>query len=222
METQSLDVPFELKTVKQDEGGELGTFEGLASTFGNRDLVDDVIEPGAFAKSLASPQSIKMLWQHDIKSPIGIWKDMRETKAGLEVKGDLVLEVQQAREALGLMKAGAVDALSIGFRVPKGGAVFDKRTGVRRLKEIQLLEVSLVTFPANPKARIERVKSLLDAGEAPSAREFELLLREAGLSQREAKAFMAGGYRTFAERRDPDTLGAELAESIRRASAALR
>ena len=135
---------------------------------------------------------------------------MRETKAGLEVKGDLVLEVQQAREALGLMKAGAVDALSIGFRVPKGGAVFDKRTGVRRLKEIQLLEVSLVTFPANPKARIERVKGMLDAGDLPSEREFECLLREAGLSQREAKAFMAGGYGAFAERRDPDMLEAGL------------
>ena len=138
------------------------------------------------------------------------------------MKGELILEVQQAREALALMKGGALDALSIGFRVPKGGAVIDQRTGVRRLKQIDLLEISLVTFPANPKARVTGVKARLDAGELPSERDFERLLREAGLSQREAKGFISGGYRAFAERRDPDKLDAELLDSIRRAAAVWR
>lgn len=219
---RTLDLPFEFRGVELEtkaDGSEVGTFTGLAAAFGNRDLVNDVIEPGAFAKSLANPRAIKMLWSHDVRAPIGVWADLRETKAGLEVKGELILEVQQAREALALMKAGALDALSIGFRVPKGGATIDRDTGTRRLKEIELLEISLVTFPANPQARVTGVKAQLDAGELPSERDMERLLRQAGLSQREAKAFVAGGYRAFAERRDPDTLDGELLDSIRRAAA---
>ncbi len=222
MDTQSLDLPFEFKGVKietKEDGSEVGTFTGLASTFGNKDLMGDVVEEGAFAKSLASPESIRMLWQHDVRSPIGVWADLRETKAGLKVKGELILEVRQAREALALMKGGALDALSIGFRVPKGGAVFDEGTGVRRLKQIELLEISLVTIPANPKARVQTVKSQLDAGELPSERDVERLLRDNGFSQREAKAYVAGGHRAFAERRDPDTLDGELLDSLRRAAA---
>ncbi len=98
----------------------------------------------------------------------------------------------------------------------------EARKGVRRLKQIELLEISLVTFPANPKARVQTVKAQLDAGELPSERDFERLLREAGLSQRESKAFVAGGYRAFPERRDPDTLDGELLDSIRRAAAVWR
>ncbi len=120
------------------------------------------------------------------------------------------------------MKGGALDALSVGFLVSQGGAAIDRRTGVRRLKEIKLVEISLVTIPANPKARFTGVKAQIDAGELPTERDFERLLREAGLSQRESKAFIAGGYRAFAERRDPDTLDGELLDSIRRAAAVWR
>ena len=122
---ERLDVPFELKAIQTltgDDGVEVGIFEGLASTFGNRDMVGDVVEPGAFAATIARPGRIKMLWQHDARAPIGVWEDIRETAAGLEVKGRLVLQVQRAREALALLKAGAVDALSIGFSVMRGGA----------------------------------------------------------------------------------------------------
>ena len=81
------------------------------------------------------------------------------------------------------------------------------------------MEISLVTIPANPKARVQTVKSQLDAGELPSERHFERLLRDHGLSQREAKAFVAGGHRAFAERRDPELLDGELRDSFRRAAA---
>ncbi len=82
---ERLDVPFELKTIQTltgDDGVEVGVFEGLASTFGNQDMVGDVVEPGAFAATIARPGRIKMLWQHDARAPIGVWEDIRETAAG--------------------------------------------------------------------------------------------------------------------------------------------
>ena len=106
---ERLNVPFELKAIETltgDDGAEVGIFEGLASTFGNRDMAGDVVEPGAFAGTLARPGRIKMLWQHDARAPIGVWEKIRETAAGLEVKGRLVLEVQQARETLALLFNG--------------------------------------------------------------------------------------------------------------------
>jgi len=163
---EHLDVPFELKSLathRAEDGAEAGVFEGLASTFGTRDRIGDVIEPGAFRASLARAARVKMLWQHDARAPIGIWERIAETPAGLMVRGRLVLEVQRAREALALLRAGAVDALSIGFSVPRGGAAFDRETAQRRLSRIDLWEVSIVTFPANPEARVARVKSRSNA-----------------------------------------------------------
>ena len=171
---ECLDVPFELKalsTLRTDDGAELGVFEGLASTFGAPDLSGDVIEPGAFRASLQRPRGVKMLWQHDPRAPIGVWDRIAETGAGLSVKGRLVLDVQQAREALALLRAGALDALSIGFSVPKGGWTFDRDTAVRRLNRIDLWEISVVTFPANPEARIARVKERTVPGGLPTERE---------------------------------------------------
>ncbi len=91
---ERLDIPFALKsihTVRQDDGSEAGVFEGLASTFGDQDMMGDVIERGAFARSVARPEQIKMLWQHDARSPIGVWERIAETPAGLAVKGRLIL-----------------------------------------------------------------------------------------------------------------------------------
>jgi len=107
-----------------------------------------------------------------------VWQRIAECDGGLAVEGRLILEVQQAREALALLKAGAVDALSIGFSVPAGGAAFDRTKAVRRLSRIDLWEVSIVTFPANPKARVTSAKSL----SASEARDLEALLGERGLS----------------------------------------
>ena len=136
-----------------------GQFEGYASLFNVPDLGKDVVEPGAFAASLArrGPRGIKLLWQHDPSEPIGQWLTLREDGRGLFVRGRLSLGVARARETLALMRDGAVDGLSIGFRTVKARS--DPRTGYRRLTEIDLWEISIVTFPLLPQARISAVKS---------------------------------------------------------------
>ena len=222
---EHLDVPFELKaveTVTQDDGAEVGVFEGLASTFGNRDMMGDLVEPGAFRAALARPATIKMLWQHDARAPIGVWEWVRETAAGLEVKGRLVLEVQQARETLALLKAGAVDALSIGFSVQRGGAEFDRERALRRIKAVDLWEISVVTFPANPKALVARIKAA-DSGASrgghglPTEREFErLLMRDAGLSRSQARTVSTAGYKALLTTRDAGGGLDELVASVKR------
>lgn len=200
---ERLDIPFELKSLATREGADgsqEGVFEGLASTFGNRDRAGDVIEPGAFRASLARAGQIKMLWQHDPRAPIGVWERIAETPAGLAVKGRLVLEVQRGREALALLRAGAVDALSIGFSVPKSGARFERDRALRRLSRIDLWEVSIVTFPANPEARVARVKSriAMGAGNLPSERAFErYLTRDAGFSRSQARTIVGSGYKAL-------------------------
>jgi HK97 family phage prohead protease len=197
MERRALSVPFALDSVSEEkraDGTAIGTFDGMASTFGNIDQVGDVIEPGAFKDSVADPRKIKLLWQHDAQQPIGVWDQIRETDAGLYVQGSLMLDVQKGREAHALLKAGAVDALSIGFNVAKGGAELDRNGKGRRLRKIDLWEISVVTFPANPKARIDRVKSLVRNGEVPTERELERVLRDCGFSRAQAKAVVAKGY----------------------------
>jgi len=220
---ERLDVPFELKgiaTHRTDDGSQVGVFEGLASTFGQPDLVGDVIQPGAFRAGMARPAAVKMLWQHDPRAPIGVWERIEETEAGLQVKGRLVLEVQKAREALALLRVGAVDALSIGFSVPKGGAVLDRERGVRRLRHVDLWEVSVVTFPANPKARVSRVKQHAGAHGLPSEREFErLLVRDAGFSRSQARTILWSGYKALVSKRDAGHGLEELAARIRRVAA---
>lgn len=150
------DAPFEIKEVSED-----GTFTGYASTFNNMDSDRDIILPGAFAKTLKnkSLRKIKMLWQHDPRKPIGVWKEMREDEKGLFVKGQFILEVEQAREAYALMKAKALDSMSIGFAIPKGGWEWDEKKRVRKIAEVDLWETSVVTFPANRRATVARVKA---------------------------------------------------------------
>ena len=136
-----------------------GEFEGYASLFGVADLGRDVVDRGAFAASLrkrAAPQ-VKMLWQHDPAEPIGAWLSVAEDSVGLKVKGRLNLAVSRAREILALMREGQVDGLSIGFRTQR--ASVDRKTGLRHLKQIDLWEISLVTFPMLPQARVTAVKT---------------------------------------------------------------
>lgn len=196
--------PWDIKAVGDD-----GIFEGLAATFGNVDLHGDRIERGAFAGATAS--RVKLLWQHDTRAPIGVWESIEETSDGLEAKGRLLLEVQQAREAHALMKAGALDGLSIGYSIKEGGADVDSTTRVRVLKKLELHEISPVTFPANPKARIHRVK----AADITDEREFEQYLRDAGFSKAFAVAVSSRGF-AAASRRDAEGEADELVASIRR------
>lgn len=137
-----------------------GQFEGYASLFGVADLGKDVVEPGAFRDSLArrGPGGIKLLWQHDPAEPIGRWIALAEDARGLFVRGQLSLAVARAREIHALMREGAVDGLSIGFRCEK--ARTEPRSGLRRLERIDLWEISIVTFPMLPQARVSAVKAL--------------------------------------------------------------
>lgn len=139
-----------------------GTFSGYASLFGKADLGQDVVLPGAFRASLArrGAGGIKMLFQHDPREPIGVWTDIREDTAGLFVRGKLTTGVARAREVLSLIRAGALDGLSIGYRTVRGRT--DAKTGIRSLIEVDLWEISVVTFPMLPKARVSSVKAARD------------------------------------------------------------
>lgn len=135
-----------------------GTFSGYASLFHRTDLGRDMVMPGAFRASLAKrgPAGVKMLFQHDPNTPIGVWRAIREDGDGLYVEGRLTTEVAKAREVLSLMRAGALDGLSIGYRTVRGRT--DAKTGVRSLYEVDLWEISVVTFPMLPEARVTSVK----------------------------------------------------------------
>ncbi|MCU4182244.1 HK97 family phage prohead protease [Bosea sp. BH3] len=138
--------------------GRDGVFEGYASLFRIPDLGKDVVEPGAFRESLSrrGPSGVKLLWQHDPAEPIGRWLSLTEDSRGLFVRGRLSFAVARAREIHALMLDGALDGLSIGFRPEK--ARTEPRTGLRRLERVDLWEVSVVTFPMLPQARIAAVK----------------------------------------------------------------
>jgi len=129
--------------------------EGYASLFGKRDQGGDVVQAGAYAASLKrltdSGRRVKMLWQHDPAQPIGVWDAVREDATGLYVKGRILTEVERGREAVALLAAGAIDGLSIGYRTLR--AERDGK-GQRLLAELELWEVSLVTFPMLPEARV--------------------------------------------------------------------
>lgn len=136
-----------------------GAFEGYASLFGIADQARDVVMPGAFRDSLArrGAGGVKMLWQHDPALPIGVWSSIAEDARGLHVVGRLDLAVAKARELHALMRSGAVDGLSIGFRTERSRK--DPKTGLRRLERIDLWEISLVTFPMLAQARVSAVKT---------------------------------------------------------------
>ena len=140
-----------------------GVFEGYASLFDTADLGRDVVARGAFAHSLLrrGPAGVKMLWQHEASEPIGTWLAIKEDSRGLKVHGRLNLAVARAREILALMREGAVDGLSIGFRTRK--AVTDRKTGLRTLQSVDLWEISVVTFPMHPGARVTAVKRMRSA-----------------------------------------------------------
>jgi HK97 family phage prohead protease len=129
--------------------------EGYASLFGKRDQGGDVVRKGAYAASLkaltAAGRRVKMLWQHDPSQPIGVWDEVREDGTGLYVKGRILDGVEKGREAAALLAAGAIDGLSIGYRTLR--AEKDGK-GQRLLSELELWEVSLVTFPMLPEARV--------------------------------------------------------------------
>jgi len=164
-----------------------GAFSGYASLFGKVDLSRDAVEPGAFRKTLRrrGPESVRMLFQHDPNQPIGRWTDIREDARGLFVRGRLTPGVARSREVLALMRAGALDGLSIGFRTVR--ATKDAGTGVRRILEADLWEISVVTFPMLPEARIDRVKATGPAGVTRLRLDIARLLRGETAAMKEAR-----------------------------------
>jgi uncharacterized protein len=147
--------------------GTEGLIEGYASLFGVADLGRDVVERGAFRESLGlrGPGGIRMLWQHDPAEPVGTWLSLREDARGLFVRGRLNLAVRRAREIAALIGDGALDGLSIGFRVVEAAKAAG---GIRRLLRLDLWEISIVTFPMQPGARLGSVKG--DATDASGRR----------------------------------------------------
>lgn len=222
---KTLDFSFETKGVD-----ETGVFEGYASVFGNVDGGGDIVEPGAFIESIVRSKKdgriIPMLWQHDQREPIGIWSDIAEDSKGLYVKGQVLTESSElSRRAYALLKARAMSGLSIGYKVPAGGAEDDKaRRGVRRLKKLDLFEVSIVTFPMNERARVTAVKAAEDmravfaTGETPRLKLIEEYLRDGGFPDALATKFVSLGKEAF---RRSDS-GVEASEAERFLSALLK
>ena len=192
MDKKTLTTSLEIKSL--DDGGH---FEGYASVFGVQDSDGDVIVKGAFKGSIERMQSNgrrpKMLWQHNPTMMIGSWQEVREDDNGLWVKGNLILETEKGREAYALMKAGELDAMSVGFNI-------DEATGGRGrvIEAADLWEISLVTWGANPDALISNVKSI------DTERDFEGFLRDAGFSRKEAKRITAEGFRQSTDQRDAE------------------
>ena len=153
--------------------------EGYASLFGLTDQGGDIVQKGAYAASLkrlvVRGDKVRMLWQHDPTRPIGVWDEIREDDKGLWVKGRLLPEIAQAREAAALIGAGAIDGLSIGYRTIS--AERDGK-GRRLLSEVELWEVSLVTFPMLPEARVAAKASAWDDDWRDMAAVFEDARRE--------------------------------------------
>jgi uncharacterized protein len=200
MQRLTRDFNLELKMV-----GEEGTIEGYASVFDVVDSYKDVIAPGAFKRTLAAWQAsgrmLPVLWQHDEYNPIGVTMSAMEDEHGLAVKAQLITEVQQARDAYALAKAGALGGMSIGFSIPNKAAdgnpavVYDDERQVQIIREVRLWEYSLVTFPANEAATINQVKAAANALENASEA-FTLHYRETISLLREMRSLIEATQRS--------------------------
>jgi HK97 family phage prohead protease len=137
-----------------------GTVEGYASLFGAVDQARDMVMPGAFRETLRlrGVNRIPMLFQHDPAEPVGIWLELTEDSRGLYARGKLIPEVRRGRELLALLREGAIDGLSIGFRTVRGR--IDPRSRIRKLDQVDLWEISIVTFPLLAGARVRAVKEM--------------------------------------------------------------
>lgn len=168
-----------------------GLVEGYGATFGGVDSHADTIAPGAFADTLARHKADgtapAMLWNHDQAQPIGKWTAAGEDGRGLRLRGMLNLQTAAGKNAHAHLMAGDVNGLSIGFRVPKGGATAGGNGG-RTLRKVDLHEVSIATIPSDRGARILSVKTL------GSPRDLEEVLRESGISKSVARKIVSGGW----------------------------
>jgi len=213
--------PIEIKDFTSDDEGMM--FSGYGSVFGNKDYHGDVVAKGAFRDTLREAKKSgtwpAMLLQHGSMlggfddMPVGIWTSMKEDDTGLAIEGKLA-ETSRGKDAYTLLKMKprpAITGLSIGFRAKKWDLGTKPDEPRRTIRAVDLMEVSLVTMPANPKARVTSVKSI---EEIETIRDFEKFLRDAGFSNSQAKSIASHGYRP-ADLRDEDEAKASVMEAIR-------
>lgn len=205
------DIGFEIKEVRNS-----GTFAGYGSVYDVVDQGDDVVAKGCFQKSLSGwaekGRMPALLWQHNTSEPIGVYTKMVEDDNGLYVEGKLALKTQKGAEAYELLQMKAVSGLSIGFMTKQ--ATIDQKSGVRTIKEADLWECSLVTFPMNDQARIEVVKGIEEISDFKSACDY--LRNACGRSRSEATALVAK-LKSLSLRNAADKDEAhDLAETIKR------
>lgn len=203
MRTRAFD--YEIKAVQED-----GLFSGYGSVFGNVDSYNEIVAPGAFAESLAETRAkgrtFPVLWQHRSGEPIGNWNidSLKEDERGLVGEGQLWLDdAPYARLAYRGMQAKAITGLSIGYYVREDS--FDEKTRIRTLKQLDLVEISVVTAPANDDARIDAVKAVIAQGGLPSLKEFEQILREAGFSRSQSTVIANRGLSHLLRSESEDT-----------------
>lgn len=187
---------LEVRSAKDD-----GTFSGYGSVWGVVDTYREVVAPGAFAESIGTladkGRKLPVLWQHRTDEPIGQWDALREDDHGLYGEGTLWTDdAPKARVALRGLRSNAVTGLSIGFYVREDS--FDEVKRIRTLKKVDLVEVSIVTNPANDEARVDTIKAALAAGDMITEREFGRLLRDRGFSRSEADEIADVGFKAWA------------------------
>lgn len=184
-ESKQIDFSFDIKSIDDE-----GSFSGYASIFDVVDSQKDVIMDGAFNRTLKErgPVNVKLLWQHQMNNPIGYFTSMKEDALGLYVEGKLLMDIQQGKEAYELLKSGSINGLSIGYSVVESYMDFEK--GIRYIHDLDLWEVSVVTFPANEHAGVTNVKSNIPK----NIREFEHFLRKSGFSRSQSKIIASKGF----------------------------
>lgn len=203
--------PLAIKSAPDAEG----RFSGYVSIFGTPDSYREVVAPGAFTASLAATKAagrkVPICWQHNMAEPIGAWTRLEEDEKGLYGEGTLWIDVSQyARIALRGMAAGAINGSSIGYFVVSDS--YNEADRIRTLTAVDLREASIVTDPAHDDARVDVVKAKLAAGETPTEREFDRLLRDRGFSRSAAEAIADLGFKAWT-RRESDRPQAETADA---------
>ncbi len=180
---------FEVKQIKEKEG--FFIFEGFASTFGNVDLGDDIVQRGAFADSLKENSQVPILWQHRMSEPIGKSIHLEEQEKGLFVQARLPKDDSLVRDrVIPQMKVGSITTMSIGFFTVEFSRNND--TGINTLEKVKLFEISLVTLAMNPKAEITDFKSFKEIEkDVKSLKDIETYLKSSGLSNNESKALIS-------------------------------
>lgn len=226
---------LDIKSITDD-----GAFSGYLSIFNNMDSYREIVVPGAFQKSLAEHRRRgtwpRMFWQHDPSKPIGSWTDLSEDGKGLYAEGQFNMEIQQAREARALLKAGDIDGLSIGYREIEIEPDEDKNA--TRLIELDLREGSVVSLQANDRCRVDYVKSEADELEAskwtkfadwvrrvadeenPPPNEFEEILRDAGASKSQRARIASRMHAVLRSESGGDEASTTVVERLRAAAAA--